>query len=160
MRAVVKKPFDLSHDGIHVISVRVGEEHDIDESIFPGLEKAGYVKKAPAPEPVTAAPADAEVLDSRVFEADEIAQDAEGDALTSVAPEDAEAVESGGQIKSAEDAPTEQAQPKAPHDIYVRHIGRGKYAVFNGARRLTEEAMTQAQAQAARDAMLRAGPQK
>jgi hypothetical protein len=160
MLAVVKKPFDLSHDGIHVISVGVGEEHDIDESIFPGLEKAGYVKKAPAPEPVTAAPADAEALDTRIFEAREIAQDEEGVALTSVAPEEAEAIESSGQVESAEGAPTEQDEPKAPRDIYVRHIGRGKYAVFNGARRLTEEAMTQAQAQAARDAMLRAGPQK
>jgi hypothetical protein len=44
MKAVVKKPFDYSPDGISIVRLTDGETHDIADSVFPGLVEAGLVE--------------------------------------------------------------------------------------------------------------------
>lgn len=57
MKAVVKQDFDYSSDGLTLRRLKVGEVHEISESLFPGLRDAGLVERAeeaPKPEPVKA----------------------------------------------------------------------------------------------------------
>ncbi|PWB94666.1 hypothetical protein [Methylosinus sporium] len=51
MLAFIKKSFPYAHDGIHVEELAAGSTREIADSVFDGLEAAGYVE-APKPQPI------------------------------------------------------------------------------------------------------------
>jgi hypothetical protein len=42
--AIVLKSFPYAHDGIHVRELAKGEAFEVQEDVFDGLVKAGYIK--------------------------------------------------------------------------------------------------------------------
>jgi hypothetical protein len=135
MKATIKKDFDYSADGIEIVRLIAGETYMIRPDLFPGLLAAGFIanegeRPAPAKKPVRAAP------EAPVVAAGE--PELPAPVIPNADPLDAlEALEAGDSAEKP----------------VVRHIGRGKYAIFNGDERLTADALTKDEAEAALAAM-------
>jgi hypothetical protein len=173
MQAVVKRAFKYSADGLTAVLLSEGENVDIDDRLFPGLEKEGWIKKARREGPRQTPSQDAPEGAGEAAEgADSQGDGKEGGAETP--PGGPEAAQDAPNASQSGDGAAEGLQasqgaaesgasdPDAAGGVgglYVRHIGRGKYAVFKGRERMTDEAMTQAEAEGARNEMLRAGSQ-
>lgn len=130
MKATVKQDFDYSHDGIRLVRLKAGETHAIRPDIFPGLLAAGLIAEEGA------APATSGSNGPKVKEAPQPA---------AIEPEAPAAINPPAEAIDALDA-LETAEQEAP---MVRHIGRGKYSIFRGDERLTADAMTKEEAEAA-----------
>lgn len=128
MKATIKQDFDYSPDGVRLVRLLAGETHDIRADIFDGLLAAGFLSAAEAPVKTKPAP--------------------ERPAVAAGEPNDPGPITSPSDPLDALDA-LERAE-----DATVRHIGRGKYAIFRGDERITDDAMTKEQAEAALAAML------
>lgn len=128
MKATIKRDFDYSPDGIRLVRLLAGETHDIRADLFDGLLAAGYIAAGEAPVRAKAA--------------------RETPAPVADKPSGPDPITSPSDPLDALDA-LEQGEEAA-----VRHIGRGKYAIFRGDERLTDDAMTKPEAEAALAAML------
>lgn len=142
MRGVVLKPLPWSGDGITVELLSVGDDRDFGRH-FGGLRDVGYVR---APE----------------VQAFQGAPETKADPQDGVGNEPASAEDSGAPLLSSEqgspasggDGNTETGTGAAASgggirvELAIRHVGRGKWAVYRGDERLTEDALTKDEAAA------------
>jgi hypothetical protein len=138
MKATIRQDFDYSADGIQIVRLFAGETHAIRPDLFPGLLAAGLITaavEAPAPviPPVKTPEKSPPAVGGEPIDPPPHTPTGEQmDALDAL-----DALEAGDGVEKA----------------VVRHIGRGKYAIFRGDERLTAEAMTKDEAEAALAAM-------
>lgn len=164
MRGYVVKPFRWSPDGIRVEGVTEGEEREFGR-FFTGLRDFGFVREvqAVAGAPETGAAAGASENKAAEGGPEPGAADAPPDANPAEQPTDPSApdptgaLETGGQQNEAGLPPSDPstdadqpppAPPQPPVAIEVKHVGRGKYAVYRGDERLTDEPLTKEEAEA------------
>lgn len=163
MRGYVVKPFPWSPDGIRVEGVNEGDEREFG-AFFTGLRDFGFVREvqAAAGAPATGAAPGASENKAAEGGPDPGAGDAPSEPNpaeqpgepsapeTPGAPETETQPEEAGPSSDASEPPLAPPQPPAAtaEDLEVKHVGRGKYAVYRGDDRLTDDPLTKEEAEA------------
>lgn len=166
MRGYVVKPFPWSPDGIRVEGVTEGEEREFGR-FFTGLRDFGFVREvqAVAGAPETGAAAGASENKTAEGGSEPGAADAPPDANPAEQPGEPSAPAGAPETRGpqnqagpppsnpstdADQAPPAPPQPPVatPDALEVKHVGRGKYAVYRGDERLTDEPLTKEEAEA------------
>jgi hypothetical protein len=130
MKAKVLKPFKYAHDGIRVVDLAVGDEVEIVDGVVVGLVQGGFIELIGEPLNLPEGETAPELPPLTGGE-----EMVEGQAGTNSGDE-AAASESGANAGDHAD------------DLHIHHTGRGRWAVFDGQKRLTEEPLTKAEAEA------------
>ncbi|MFG1330204.1 hypothetical protein V5F41_03010 [Xanthobacter autotrophicus] len=168
MRGVVLKPFPWLEDGIRAEYLSGGEEREFGPH-FRGLYAGGFVAEvkalpgAPemqavlgAPENKSSSPEAGAGTDppTEPVAAAEGAGAVEGISLSAGVGEyqgaksPAAAVSQSGEAGSAGNAEGAASAPAVAAELSIRHVGRGKWAVYRGDERVTEDALTKEEATA------------
>ncbi|MET3352372.1 UNVERIFIED_ORG: hypothetical protein ABID33_000255 [Xanthobacter viscosus] len=166
MRGVVLKPFPWLEDGMKAEYLSGGEEREFGPH-FTGLYASGFVaevKALPGAPEIQAFQGTPENKSSSAegaadpeppkepVDAAEGAGSVEGTSLSAGAGEGqgvkppAAAINQGGEAGSAGNAEAAAGAETNVAELSVRHVGRGKWAVYRGDERLTEDALTKEEA--------------
>lgn len=160
MRGIVLKPFPWLGDGIRAEYLSGGEEREFGPH-FTGLYASGFVaevKALPGAPEMQAFQGAAENKSSSAEGAagaePPMGADATADGVASVentsipadVAHDLDAIGQGGEAGPAEDAEGAAGAETNAAELSIRHVGRGKWAVYRGEVRLTEDALTKEEA--------------
>lgn len=154
MRGIVLKPFPWSADGIKVEHLSAKDERDFQSGVYIGLLRAGYIS----------APVDQAGYGAAEHQAQDGAPENGSAAGAPETKEGEGAVALPGSEQTGADGSTGQGDGDAGGsegqtgsgaaetgdlggEITIKHVGRGKYALFRGEERLTEEPLEKDEAE-------------
>jgi len=150
MRGTVLRDFHYSHDGIRSERLLAGDEHVFRPELFDGLVRDGLIKApkveksrkgSPEPAPVSTKEVEGDNPPSKPETPTSDAPAGEGSEEVVTDPLDTLAA-----LEEVEDAGDE-------NPLVVRHVSRGKYDVFRGSVRITNDLTTKEEAEAKRAAL-------
>ncbi|ABS68937.1 hypothetical protein [Xanthobacter versatilis] len=162
MRGVVLKPFPWLEDGIRAEYLSGGEEREFGPH-FMGLYASGFVAEvkalpgapeiqafegAPENKASSAEGAAGTELQTEPEAAADGAASVESTSIPADVAQDLDAIGQGGEAGPAEDAEGAAGAETNAAELSIRHVGRGKWAVYRGDERLTEDALTKEEATA------------